>query len=101
MSSTPPPSDDIPDGMTTDAEGCVWIAHWGGGRISRFSPIGERIQSIALPTTNITSCAFAGDGLDRLFVTSSTIGSEGEPFAGALFEVETGVRGLATIPFAG
>lgn len=88
-----------PDGMTTDAQGCIWIAHWGGGRISRFSPQGEWMQSIALPATNITNCTFAGDKLDRLFVTSSTIGREDELHAGALFEVEAGVSGLQPILF--
>lgn len=90
-----------PDGMTTDADGCLWVAHWGGGRISRFAPDGVLIRSIRLPATNITSCAFAGERLDRLFVTSSTIGCEDEALAGALFEVETGAVGLQPTRFAG
>ena len=90
-----------PDGMTTDAEGSLWIAHWGGGRISRFSPEGGLERSIALPASQITSCAFAGTGLDRLFVTSASIGLSDEPEAGQLFEVEAGVRGLAPQAFAG
>lgn len=90
-----------PDGMTTDREGCLWIAHWGGGRVSRFSPSAELIFSIDLPATNITSCTFAGDDLDRMFVTSSSIDCEGEPLAGALFEVEPGVQGLRPHSFAG
>ena len=88
-----------PDGMTTDAQGCIWIAHWGGGRVSRFSPEGEWMQSIALPATNITNCAFAGNDLDCLFVTSSTIGHEDEAHAGALFVIEPGVTGLQPRPF--
>lgn len=91
----------FPDGMTTDAEGCLWVAHWGGGRISRFSPAGEHLRSIALPATNITSLAFAGPALDRLFVTSSAEGHEDEPEAGALFEVDAGVCGLPATAFAG
>ncbi|QJU58322.1 SMP-30/gluconolactonase/LRE family protein [Sphingomonas sp. AP4-R1] len=90
-----------PDGMTTDAEGCIWIAHWDGGRISRFSPDGVWRTSIALPASNITSCAFAGDRLDRLFVTSSTIGREDERHAGALFELAPGVAGLPPTLFLG
>ncbi len=88
-----------PDGMCTDAEGCVWVAHWDGGRISRFSPAGEWMRSINLPASNITSCAFAGETLDRMFVTSSLIDHEDEPLAGALFEVDPGVRGLASPVF--
>lgn len=90
-----------PDGMTTDAEGCLWIAHWGGGRISRIDPQGQWMRSITLPATNITSCAFAGPDLDRLFVTSSGQGHEQEPAAGALFEVATGVTGLPPRSFRG
>lgn len=90
-----------PDGMTTDAEGCIWIAHWGGGRISRFDPNGRWMRSIVLPATNVTSCAFAGEGYDRLFVTSSTHEHEHEPAAGALFEVDAGVIGLPSRAFAG
>jgi D-xylonolactonase len=49
-----------PDGMTTDREGGIWIAHWDGGRVSRFRPDGTLERSIHLPASNITSCAFAG-----------------------------------------
>jgi D-xylonolactonase len=90
-----------PDGMCTDAEGCLWIAHWGGGRLSRFSPGGKYMRSIELPASNITSCAFAGADLSRLFVTSSWIDHEDEPHAGALFEVDAGVGGLPPVVFAG
>jgi sugar lactone lactonase YvrE len=90
-----------PDGMTTDAEGGVWIAHWGGGRASRFLADGRLERSIALPASRITSCAFAGADLDRLFVTSASISASNEPDAGQLFEVEPGVRGLAPQAFAG
>lgn len=89
-----PPEWGVPDGMTTDRDGCLWIAHWGGGCLSRFDPDGRRMQSIALPASNITSCAFAGDALDRLFVTSAAVGTTDEPHAGALFEVEVDTPGL-------
>jgi sugar lactone lactonase YvrE len=90
-----------PDGMCTDAEGGIWIAHWGGGRVSRFSPDGRLDRSIGLPASQITSCAFAGPNLDRLFVTSAAVGVHGEPMAGALFEVESGTHGIAPTLFAG
>ena len=89
-----------PDGMTTDSEDCLWVAHWGGGRISRFSPDAKMLRSIPLPATNITSMTFAGAGLDRMFVTSSSEGQD-EPDAGALFELDPGVRGLPASAFAG
>jgi sugar lactone lactonase YvrE len=90
-----------PDGMCTDAEGGIWIAHWGGGRVSRFSPDGRLDRFIALPASQVTSCAFGGRDLDRMFVTSAAVGVEGEALAGALFEVESGTRGIAPTLFAG
>lgn len=90
-----------PDGMTTDSEGGIWIAHWDGGRVSRFRPDGTLERSIHLPASNITSCAFAGPDLDRLFVTSASLYREGEAEAGALFEVHADVCGLPAPAFAG
>jgi sugar lactone lactonase YvrE len=90
-----------PDGMTTDADGCIWIAHWDGARISRFSPDGQLMRSIVLPARNITSCTFAGPKLDRMFVTSSTIGQEHDPYAGALFEVFPDAAGIEQPCFGG
>jgi len=81
-----------PDGMTTDAENHIWVAHWGGSRVSRFTPEGEFDRAIALPASQITSCVFAGPNLDRMFVTSAG-GGVNEEFGGALFEVDPGVRG--------
>ncbi len=90
-----------PDGMTTDADGGIWIAHWDGARVSRFTPDGALDRSIALPISRPTSCVFAGDNLERMFVTSASIGREDEPLAGGLFEVDPGVRGAASYAFAG
>jgi sugar lactone lactonase YvrE len=90
-----------PDGMTTDAEGGLWIAHWGAARISRFLPDATFDRSIALPANNITSIVFAGPELDRMFVTSASLRCGGEPEAGSLFEVDAGVHGNPAIPFAG
>lgn len=83
-----------PDGMTCDEEGGLWVAHWGGGRVSRFTPQGQVDQTIRLPASQITNMCFAGPNLDRMFVTSAADGREEEPFAGALFEVDPGCRGL-------
>jgi len=90
-----------PDGMTTDARGGVWIAHWDGGRISRFDPSGRLDRTIHLPTKRVTSMAFGGSDLDRLFVTTAAFGLEGDPLAGSLFEVDTGERGLPPVAFNG
>ena len=89
-----------PDGMTFDAEGGLWVACWGGSCVARFDVAGRRERSIALPASQITSCAFAGDRLDRMFVTSAADGVD-EEHGGALFEVDPGCTGLAPHRFAG
>ncbi|MBL8551600.1 MAG: SMP-30/gluconolactonase/LRE family protein [Hyphomonadaceae bacterium] len=90
-----------PDGMTVDAEGGLWVAHWEGARVSRFRPDGSLDRIIALPVSRVTSCVFAGPALDRMFVTTAAIGREHEELAGALFELFPGVRGLPAHSFAG
>lgn len=89
-----------PDGMTLDADGGLWVAHWGGSRVSRFTPEGQLERSVAFPASQITSCTFAGENLDRMFVTSAADGVD-EPDAGKLFEVDPGCRGLPTQLFGG
>lgn len=96
-----------PDGMTTDAEGYLWIAFWGGWCVRRVAPTGEIVAEFKLPASNISSVAFGGANLDRLFVTSArqaldADALEAQPLAGALFEVlEPGVRGLPGGVFGG
>ena len=90
-----------PDGMTVDVEGALWIAHWGAARVSRFTPDGQVDRVIHLPTAQVTSCAFVGENLDRMFVTSAAIDNERDPLAGALFEIDPGTRGFPPGQFAG
>jgi sugar lactone lactonase YvrE len=92
-----------PDGATLDAEGMLWIAHFGGARVTRWNPrTGQHLGTIALPASNITSCAFGGPKLDRLYITSASIGLKNrEPQAGALFCVDAGVGGIPACEFAG
>ncbi|KPF62176.1 gluconolaconase [alpha proteobacterium AAP81b] len=89
-----------PDGMTFDANGDLWLAQWGAGCVGRYTMDGVCRQRIALPASQISSCTFGGEGLDRLFVTSASDGVD-EPHAGALFEVDPGVHGLPALRFAG
>jgi D-xylonolactonase len=98
--------DGYPDGMTVDAGGCLWIAFWDGGCIRRFSPKGEWLQTIEMPVSRPTSCAFGGRDLDRLYITSASVGLDAsqlslQPNAGGLFMVIPGVQGIADVPFAG
>ncbi len=66
-----PAGDGMPDGMTTDREGRLYSAHWRGGRISVYDPEGTMLEAIALPATNVTSCAFGGEDASLLFATSA------------------------------
>jgi sugar lactone lactonase YvrE len=89
-----------PDGMATDVEGGIWVAHWGGSRLSRFLPNGRLDRVIEMPVAQITSCCFAGPTLERMFVTTASVDCS-DPLAGCLFEVEPGVRGAPTYAYAG
>ena len=82
-----------PDGMTVDAEDHLWVAQWGCSCVSRISPSAKRVDAVILPTPQITSCAFGGTALNRLFVTSAAVGRPEDPLAGALFELDVGVHG--------
>lgn len=95
-----PPAWGAPDGMTVDSLGGLWIAHWGGGCVSRFTPDGRRERWIDLPASQITRPCFAGRNLDRLFVTSASDGVD-EEFAGCVFEVDPGCTGLPSRRFGG
>jgi sugar lactone lactonase YvrE len=90
-----------PDGMATDEEGGIWVAHWGGGRLSRFLADGSLDRFIAMPVSQVTSCCFAGPSLERMFVTTASIDREDEPQAGCLFEVFPGIRGAPSMRYGG
>jgi hypothetical protein len=91
-------SEGFPDGCTVDAEGFIWSAHWGGWRITRYDPGGGVDRVVEMPVPNVTSLAFGGTGLDRLFVTTARLGMtdqeiEDAPLSGGLFALDVGVRG--------
>jgi sugar lactone lactonase YvrE len=93
------------DGMTVDAEGCLWVARWGYGEVHRFTPDGRHDRTVRVPATYVTSCEFGGPALDTLYITSAATrggpkqGIEPRP-AGALFVCTPGVTGLPARPFA-
>jgi D-xylonolactonase len=90
------PSDGYPDGMASDEEGGLWVAHWEGGRVTRFDARGLAEREIRLPASRVTSVAFFGVALDRLAITTAAIGRDGKAAAGSLFVADPGKRGLPT-----
>jgi len=98
--------DGVPDGMTTDAAGRLWIAHWGAACVTCHDPLSAKeLARITLPTSHITNCAFGGADLRTLFISSACTGlSEqqllAQPLAGALFCVDIDSPGLCAHPFA-
>jgi len=90
-----------PDGLTVDADGFVWLAHWGGSRVTRFAPDGAVDGILEIPAPQVTNCAFGGPNMDLLFITTAArnIDLETHPKAGGLFCVQTAVRGLPSPAF--
>ena len=87
-----------PDGAAIDADGCYWVCATDAGLVSRFTPEGKLDRSLAVPTAKPAMCAFGGDNLDTLFVTSlrrSGIRAEEDPYAGRVFALQPGVKGFA------
>jgi sugar lactone lactonase YvrE len=100
------PTDGLPDGLTVDADGCVWVCLFGGGRMRRYLPDGTLDQEIMLPLTNPTCPGFGGADLGTLYVTTARhrLTDEQlarEPLAGAVLQIDVGVTGCPAHRFAG
>lgn len=100
-------NDIMPDGMTWDDEGMLWIAEWGGWNVTRWNPhTGERLAVVNVPSQYVTSCIFAGDNLDVLYITTAAQNMSDEqlqnqPHAGGLFRVKTGNSGAPSYLYKG
>ncbi|MFR9798259.1 SMP-30/gluconolactonase/LRE family protein [Streptomyces sp. MS06] len=92
----------FPDGLTVDADGCVWVALWDGAAVRRYTPGGVLDRELALPTPRVTACAFGGPDLTDLYVTTARVGLDApHPTAGALLVFPGAGKGLPQPPFAG
>ncbi|MFJ3664895.1 SMP-30/gluconolactonase/LRE family protein [Streptomyces sp. NPDC090106] len=92
----------FPDGLTVDADGCVWVALWDGAAVRRYTPDGVLDRTIALPTPRVTACAFGGADLTDLYITTARVGLDSpHPVAGSLLVVPGAGKGLAQPAFAG
>jgi len=89
-----------PDGMCIDAQGKLWVAHYGGGAVCCYDPTsGELLHKVIVPAPNVTSCAFGGKDLKTLYITTAAQGMNQEarekyPEAGGLFYIELDVKGV-------
>lgn len=93
------PAGNLPDGLTVDADGRIWLAVWGSSSIFAIASDGKVERQIVLPTSRVSSCAFGGAKLRTLFITTAQEGATADelaadPLAGALFAIEPGVAGL-------
>ena len=89
--------DGFPDGMTIDADGRLWVAFWGGSKIMCIDAQSKRVEEVLqFPVSKITSCAFGGEQMDQLFVTSAKVqvSEVDEPMAGKTFVIELGITGI-------
>lgn len=98
--------DGYPDGMAVDSDGGLWLAHWGGSRVTRFTPKGRVDRVVRLPASQVTSCTFGGSDLRTLYVTTARIGLDAatlldQPLAGGLFAVAVDIPGLPAHRFGG
>lgn len=96
----------MPDGLTVDAEGGIWVALWDGGALRRYMPDGQLERVVRLPARLVTSCAFGGPDLADLYITTGAYQLSPEelgkqPHAGGLFVCRPGVRGKPAHAYAG
>lgn len=94
-----------PDGMTSDTEGNLWIAIWGGAQVTRWNPnTGKLLEQVHVPALHTSSCAFGGEDMNELYITSArkNLGEDDlkkYPLSGGLFKVVTKVEGMRTFEF--
>jgi sugar lactone lactonase YvrE len=93
------PGQGIPDGLTVDSEGAVWVAYWEGWRVSRYLPDGTLDAVVELPVAKVTSCTFGGQDLRELYVTTAAYElspqeRRAQPAAGGIFRVRVDTPGL-------
>lgn len=86
-------ADGLPDGLCVDSAGALYVAHYGGGRVTRLDAEGGVTEVFSLPVANVTSCCLGGPALDTLYVTTAENGGAHQ-LDGALFCRQVAVAGL-------
>ena len=94
--------DGVPDGLTVDSAGNVWVAMNGAGRVRCYSPAAEVLAEVDVPARGVTACTLGGADLRDLYITTSRENlDDPEPGAGAVFRLRVDVPGRPVLPFAG
>ncbi len=94
-----------PDGMTSDTQGNLWIAMWGGAEVTRWNPnTGTMLERVSVPALQTSSVVFGGRDRNELYITSARVGMSEDslnifPLSGGLFKVVTNVEGMPTFEF--
>jgi sugar lactone lactonase YvrE len=94
----------MPDGLSVDEEGCVWVALWDGGRVERYMPDGRLDRTVSVPGGGwVTNCAFGGPDGRTLYVTTACVDLDADvhrsqPYAGSLYAVDVDVAGRGYTP---
>ena len=101
-----PQEEGMPDGLIVDGQGCVWSAHWAGWKLTRYDPDGRIEREVRFPVQHVICCAFGGEHLDELYVTTawygfSEEGKKKQPRAGDLFRIKMDIQGLEEPGFMG
>jgi sugar lactone lactonase YvrE len=102
-----PESLGFPDGMTSDMQGNLWVAMWGGAQVTKWNPqTGQLLERIPVPAKNVSSCVFGGKDRNELFITSARVGLDEDtlkryPLTGGVFRLKTKVEGTPLFEFAG
>ncbi|MCX4726792.1 SMP-30/gluconolactonase/LRE family protein [Streptomyces sp. NBC_00963] len=100
--ATVEPGAGFPDGLTVDADGCVWVALWDGAAVRRYTPAGALDRTVALAVQRPTACAFGGRELRDLYISTARGGlTAPHPLSGSLLVVPGAGQGLPQPPFAG
>jgi len=100
-----PSGDGVADGACVDADGALWSARWGSGRVQRILPDGSAGMAVTVDAPQVTCACFGGPDLDRLYITTAREGMDEDalaaaPLSGGLFVAEPGMRGLPEARFA-
>lgn len=96
------PGAGYPDGLTVEADGCVWVALWDGAQLRRYAPDGRLDRTVELPVRRPTACTFGGPGLRDLYITSARTGqARPDPLAGSVLVLPDAGQGMEGTPFSG